>query len=75
MKSTRAEYINFFSNWLHYQFPRNADVVRNLLIIREVSRIVGDDDEAAYWGDRDCWTMHDVANKQIQNRAIEAVTA
>jgi hypothetical protein len=75
MKSNRAEYINFFSKWLHYQFPRNADVVRNVLIIREVSRIISDDDEAAYWGDRDCWTMHDVANKQIQSRAIEGMTA
>jgi hypothetical protein len=75
MKSNRAEYIKFFSKWLHYQFPRNADVVRNVLIIREVSRIISDDDEAAYWGDRDCWTMHDIANKQIQSRAIEGVTA
>jgi hypothetical protein len=75
MKSTRAEYLNFFTNWLHYQFPRNADIVHNVLIIREVRLIVDTDSEAAYWGDRDCWTMHDIANKRIQARAIEAVTA
>lgn len=75
MHSTRSEYISFFTNWLHYQFPRNADVVRNVLIIREVNKLVSDDDEAAYWGDRDCWTMHDIANKEIQSRAIEGVTA
>jgi hypothetical protein len=74
MKSTRAEYLNFFTTWLHYQFPRNADIVRNVLIIREVQSIVDSDSEAAYWGDRDCWTMHDLANKQIQVRAIEWVT-
>ena len=74
MKSTRAEYLNFFANWLHYQFPRNADIVRNVLITREVQKIVCDDSEAAYWGDRDCWTMHDLANKQVQARAIEGVT-
>jgi len=74
MHSTRSEYINFFTNWLHYQFPRNSDVVRNVLIIREVKKIISDDDEAAYWGGRDCWTMHDIATKEIQSRAIEGVT-
>ena len=75
MKSTQSEYLQFFKNWLHYQFPRNADIVRNVLIMQEVRKIVSDDQEAAYWGDRDCWTMHDIANKQIQSRAIEGVTA
>ena len=49
--------------------------VRNVLITREVQKIVYDDSEAAYWGDRDCWSMHDLANKQVQARAIEGVTA
>lgn len=75
MKSTRSEYLNFFTNWLHYQFPRNADIVRNVLIMWEVQNIVDSDSEAAYWGDRDCWTMHDMANKKIQSRAIEGITA
>lgn len=75
MKSNRAEYLNFFVNWLHYQFPRNADIVHNVLITREVQNIVDTDEEAAYWGDRDCWTMHDIANKRIQSRAIEGITA
>jgi hypothetical protein len=75
MKSNRAEYLNFFNNWLHYQFPRNSDIVRNVLIMREVQGIVDSDSEAAYWGDRDCWTMHGIANKQIQSRAIEGVSA
>jgi hypothetical protein len=73
-KSSHAEYHNFFANWLRYQFPRNADIVRNVLILREVQNIVDTDEEAAYWGDRDCWTMHDIANKRIQSRAIEGVT-
>ena len=75
MKSTRAEYLHFFNNWLHYQFPRNSDIVRNTLIVREVQLIVDTDEEAAYWGGRDCWTMHDMANKRIQSRAIEAITS
>jgi hypothetical protein len=75
MKSNRSEYLNFFQNWLYYQFPRNADIVRNVLIMQEVRKIVDDDQEAAYWGDRDCWTMHDIANKKIQSRAIEGITA
>ena len=75
MKSTRAENLSFFTNWLRYQFPRNADIVRNVLVTREVQSIVDSDEEAAYWGDRDCWTMHDIASKQIAARAIEGVTA
>jgi hypothetical protein len=49
--------------------------MRNILIIREVSKIVCDDDEAAYWGGRDCWTMHDTASALIKDRAIEYIPA
>lgn len=73
MKSTRTEYLEFFSKWIHYQFPRSSDLIRNVLIIGEVKKIVCDDDEAAYWGDRDCWTMYDMASKQLDARAIVAV--
>ena len=67
-KSSRAEYLSFFFDWLHYNFSRTDDLVHNVLIMREVQRIVDTDDEAAYWGDRDCWTMHDIATKRIQAR-------
>ena len=75
MKSTRSEYLNFFNNWLHYQFPRNADMVRNVVIMWEVKNIIDSDQEAAYWGVRDCWTMYDIASKKVQSRAIEGITA
>lgn len=73
MKSTRKEYLSFFRNWIFYQFPRGSDLLRNTLIIGEVKKIVFDDEEAAYWGDRDCWTMHHMASKQLDARAIVAV--
>jgi hypothetical protein len=75
MKSTRKEYLQFFTNWLFYQYDRPSDKLRNLLLIREVKNIVTDDDEAAYWGDRDCWTMHGLASDAMKAKAIEAVTA
>ena len=75
MKTTQIEYLNFFHKWLNYQFPRNSDIVRNVLIMQEVRKIVDCDDEAFYWGGRDCWTMHDIAAKKIQSRAIEGITA
>ena len=74
MKCNRKEYIQFFTNWLFYQYDRPSDKLRNLLLIREVKNIVTDDDEAAYWGDRDCWTMHDIASKAMKAKAVEAVT-
>lgn len=74
MKCNQAEYIAFFTKWLFYQFNRPSDRLRNLLLIGEVKRIVTDDEEAAYWGDRDCWTMYDIVSKQMQSKAIEAVT-
>jgi len=43
--------------------------------MREVESLIDSDEEASYWGDRDCWTMHDMANKKIQSRAIVGVTA
>lgn len=72
---TRAEYLNFFANWLHRQFPRNSNLIRNTLINREVQLIVSDDEGAAYWANSSCWTMHDAANEQISSRAIVGVTA
>ena len=75
MTSTRKEYLQFFTNWLFYQYDRPSDKLRNLLLIREVKNIVTDDDEAAYWGDRDCWTMHGLASDAIKAKAIEAITA
>jgi hypothetical protein len=75
MKSTRKEYLQFFTNWLFYQYDRPSDKLRNLLLIREVKNIVTDDDEAAYWGDRDCWTMHGLASDAMKAKAIEAITA
>ena len=74
-KVNRDEYIQFFTNWLFYQFDRPSNRMHNILVIREVANIVTDDEEAAYWGGRDCWTMHDMANKALSNRAIVAVEA
>jgi hypothetical protein len=74
-KVNRDEYLTFFVDWLFYQFDRPSDRVRNVLIFREVRKIVTDDDEAAYWGGRDCWTMHDMACKALSERAIVAITA
>lgn len=75
MKSNRKEYLQFFTNWLFYQYDRPSDKLRNLLLIREVKNIVTDNDEAAYWGDRDCWTMHGLASDAMKAKAIEAITA
>jgi hypothetical protein len=77
MKSSvnRDEYINAFTNWIFYQFDRPSDRIRNILIIREVSKIVDCDDEAAYWGGRDNWSMHDTASERLSNRAIVEQTA
>jgi dTDP-4-amino-4,6-dideoxygalactose transaminase len=41
----------------------------------EGGAIVTDDDEAAYWGDRDCWTMHGIASDAMKAKAITAITA
>lgn len=73
MESTRTEYLAFFSKWINYQFSRPSDLVRNTLLTREVGKIVDTDEEAAYWGGRDCWTMYDMACKNLASRAIVAV--
>ena len=75
MKSTRKEYIQFFTNWLSYQYARKSDQIHNLRLIREMERIITDDEDAAYWGDRDCWTMHGLASDALKAKAIEGVTA
>ena len=59
MKTTHTEYFNFFSKWLQYQFPTDD----NKRILLNAAAIVTNDEDAAEWGDRDCWTMYDMANK------------
>ena len=66
MKSNFIEYMSFFEKWLYYQFPSVDDNWNNLDILRKVASIVVDDEGSAYWGDRDCWTMYDMAKKQLQ---------
>lgn len=63
MKTTQIEYFNFFVKWLRYQFPRKENTENNKRIIENVSKIVTDDVIANERGDRDCWTMYDMANK------------
>lgn len=75
MKCTRTEYLEFFNTWLTREFPRNSNLIRNTLILREAQKIVDSDNEAAFWGDRTCWQMYDRANELVAARAIEGVTA
>lgn len=74
-KVNRQEYIAFFTNWIHYQFPRPSERLHNVLVICQVKKLITDDNEAAYWGDRDCWTMHGIAESLLESRAIVAVEA
>ena len=74
-KVNRQEYITFFTNWINYQFPRPSERLHNILIIREVKSLVIDDEEAAYWGGRDCWTLHGIAEAMLRDKAIVAVEA
>jgi hypothetical protein len=74
-KVNRDEYINAFTNWVFYQFDRPSDRIRNILIIREVSKIVDCDEEAGYWGGRDNWSMHDIASQRMADKAIVEQTA
>jgi len=74
-KVNRTEYLQFFAKWLANQFYRPSNLVRNVLLLREVAKIVSDDDEAAYWGDRDCWTMYDKATEAMKEVAIVGIEA
>lgn len=64
MKTNHTEYFNFFAKWLKYQFPTMGDEENNKRILLKAATIVTNDEDAAEWGDRDCWTMYDMANKQ-----------
>jgi hypothetical protein len=60
------DYMNFFEKWLHYQFPRVEDDWNNFEILREVARIVAYPDDCAYWSNRDCWSMYDLAKQNLK---------
>ena len=67
---THNEYMAFFDKWIFYQFPRLEDNWYNLDILREVARIVEDDDDLQYWANRDCWSMRDLAVKQLTSKGV-----
>ena len=71
----RDKYLAAFTNWIFYQFDRPSNRMHNILVIREVSKIVENDKEALYWGSRDNWTMLDIACKNLADRAIVAIEA
>jgi len=60
---------------LLYYPTQCRDCLHCFILARGSESIIDSDSEAAYWGDRDCCTMHDMANKKIQSRAIEGITA
>ena len=67
---TFDEYMDFFTKWLYYQFPRIEDDFNNYYIIQSVAKIVSDADDLEHWGNRDCWSMLDYAK---QFAPIEAI--
>ena len=62
---THSEYMQFFERWLNYQFARIEDEMLNNEVLREVARIVADADDLAYWANRDCWSMYDLAKQKV----------
>ena len=67
-KMTKAEYMEFFTKWLYYQFPRNGDDWGNFYILKTVSQIVSDDDELQHWANRDNWSMLDYAKAELKRK-------
>ena len=62
---TLKEYMSFFERWLQYQFPREDDDWLNFYVLRKVAQIVEDPDDLAYWANRDCWSMYDLAKQNL----------
>jgi hypothetical protein len=71
MKTTHADFMRFFENWLFYQFDRRADVVRNARVLSTVSRIVENDDALQEWAARDAWSLYDLASKTLAAQSIK----
>ena len=63
---TKSEYMEFFTKWLYYQFPRVDDDWSNFYILKTVAKIVSDDDELQHWANRDNWSMLDYAKAELK---------
>ena len=60
------EYMSFFERWLHYQFPRIEDDFDNVYILKEVAKIVSNEDDLQHWAKRDNWSMYDFAKSNLK---------
>ena len=66
---TKSEYMEFFTKWIYYQFPRTDDDWGNFYILKTVAKIVSDDDELQHWANRDNWSMLDYAKAELKATA------
>ena len=66
---TQTEYLSFFTKWLNYQFTHQDEEAHKDLILEIVSKnYITDQEEAAYWANRDCWSLYHLASKALQKQ-------
>ena len=66
----RNEYLNFYWNWLCYQFNPN-DQLHITLIHSYVKKFIENDQMAIAWSKRDNWTMYYMGNDYLNSKNVE----
>jgi len=63
------DYLTFFSKWLDRQFVHQDEEAHKQYILAIVSEnYITDEDEATYWGNHSCWSMYQLASKDLQKK-------
>jgi len=66
----RKEYLNFYWNWLTYQF-NPSDQLHITLVLSWVKQFISDDEIAQLWSKRDNWTVYYMALDNFKSKSVE----
>jgi len=66
----RKEYLNFYWNWLTYQF-NPSDQLHITLVLSWVKQFISNDEIALTWSKRDNWTIYYMAIDYFKSKSVE----
>jgi hypothetical protein len=67
---TKKDYLNFYWNWLAYQF-NPSDQLHITLIQSWVKQFIENDEMAIQWAKRDNWTVYYMAKDYLDSKSVE----
>jgi hypothetical protein len=70
---SKDEFIQSFSNWIHYEYGYQSQRMHNILVIGQLKKEIADDDEFEYLVQFDNRRIHEKMEAILSTQAIVAI--